>query len=195
MNIFEEVRNRAKITDVCNLLGIKLDRNYKSLCPFHKEKTASFSVSVSKNIFYCFGCNKKGDVTSLVSEVLKVTPLEAAKYINEKLCLGIETNGSHINKEQVNRYYQEKQAKERFNKWENETFQKLCEIYHVLCEWKKNKKRNKEQYIYALKNIEYLSYLIDEVFIYGTNEDKLWFKRNLGKKVDEWKKTILTENI
>ena len=61
MNIFEEVKNRAKIIDVCDLLGIKLNRNYKCLCPFpnHKEKTPSFSVLPDKNIFFCFGCGEK----------------------------------------------------------------------------------------------------------------------------------------
>lgn len=56
MDIFQETRDKVKILDVCNLLGIKLNKNYKCICPFpdHKEKTPSFSISVSKNIFYCF---------------------------------------------------------------------------------------------------------------------------------------------
>ena len=56
MDIFKEVKSRVKIVDVCNLLGIKLNRNYKCLCPFHREKTPSFSVHPEKNIFSCFGC-------------------------------------------------------------------------------------------------------------------------------------------
>lgn len=58
MDIFKEVKNRVRITDVCSLLGIKLDRNNKCLCPFpeHNEKTPSFSVHPNKNIFACFGC-------------------------------------------------------------------------------------------------------------------------------------------
>lgn len=56
MDIFEQAKNRISILDVCNLLGIKLNRNYKCLCPFpdHKEKTPSFSIHPDKNIFYCF---------------------------------------------------------------------------------------------------------------------------------------------
>ena len=54
MDIFKEVKSRVKIVDVCNLLGIKLNRNYKCLCPFHREKTPSFSVHPEKNIFSCF---------------------------------------------------------------------------------------------------------------------------------------------
>lgn len=59
MDIFSEVKDRVDIVDVCDLLGIKLNRNYKCCCPFHKEKTPSFSVSKEKQIWYCFGCNKR----------------------------------------------------------------------------------------------------------------------------------------
>lgn len=58
-NIFQEVKARADIMKVCDLLGIKLNKSNKCLCLFHKEKTPSFSVSKDKQIFYCFSCNKR----------------------------------------------------------------------------------------------------------------------------------------
>ena len=84
MDIFKEVKKRASILDVCNLLNIKLNKNNMCLCVFHKERTPSFSVLPSKNIFCCFGCGKKGDSITLVSELLNISPLEAAMYINKK---------------------------------------------------------------------------------------------------------------
>ena len=98
MDIFKEVKKRASILDVCNLLNIKLNKNNMCLCVFHKERTPSFSVLPSKNIFCCFGCGKKGDAITLVSELLNISNLEAAIYINDSLGLGIETN---MNKKQT----------------------------------------------------------------------------------------------
>src|SRR5260370_2960254 len=53
-------------------------------CPFHKEKTASFSVSPSKEIFYCFGCHKGGSVFNFVMEIERVTFPDAIKIVAEK---------------------------------------------------------------------------------------------------------------
>jgi len=52
MNKIQEVKQRADIVRVAEYFGIKT----KQHCPFHKEKTASFSISQSKQIFHCFGC-------------------------------------------------------------------------------------------------------------------------------------------
>ena len=59
MDIFKEVKERADITRVCDLIGLKLNRSGMCLCPFHKEKSPSFSVSRNKQIFKCFGCGER----------------------------------------------------------------------------------------------------------------------------------------
>lgn len=196
MDIFKEVKSRVKITDVCNLLGIKLNRNHKSLCPFHKEKTPSFSIHPEKNIFSCFRLSVQlGDSITLVSKLLNVSPFEAVNYLNDMLHLGIDIKGRKIDNNKVNLYIQQREAKQRFDKWENEMFQFLCDCYHKLLDWKEIENPEKDEYIYALKNIDYIGYIIDEIFIYGTDEEKLWFKRNYRKKVDEWKQKILITKI
>src|SRR5258708_37657203 len=53
-------------------------------CPFHKEKTASFSVSPAKEIFYCFGCHKGGNVFNFVMEMERIAFPEAIKIVAEK---------------------------------------------------------------------------------------------------------------
>jgi DNA primase len=62
-------------------------QNFSGLCPFHKEKTASFSVHATKQFFYCFGCHAKGDVFEFVQKVENITFGEAVRLIAQKLCV------------------------------------------------------------------------------------------------------------
>ena len=62
----------------------KKGANWMACCPFHKEKTASFSVSPSKDIFYCFGCQKGGSIFNFVMEMERVTFPDAIKIVAEK---------------------------------------------------------------------------------------------------------------
>jgi DNA primase len=60
-------------------------QNFSGLCPFHKEKTASFSVHATKQFFYCFGCHAKGDVFEFVQKIENITFGEAVRLIAQKL--------------------------------------------------------------------------------------------------------------
>lgn len=62
----------------------KKGANWMACCPFHQEKTASFSVSPAKDIFYCFGCGKGGSVFNFVMEMERVTFPESIKIVAEK---------------------------------------------------------------------------------------------------------------
>jgi DNA primase len=59
-------------------------QNYTGLCPFHKEKTGSFSVHVLKQFYYCFGCHETGDVFTFVSKIENVTFPEAVRIVAQK---------------------------------------------------------------------------------------------------------------
>jgi DNA primase len=63
----------------------KKGANWMACCPFHKEKTPSFSVSPAKEIFYCFGCHKGGSVFNFVMEVERVGFPEAIRIVAEKI--------------------------------------------------------------------------------------------------------------
>lgn len=160
----------------------------KQCCPFHKEKTASFSISQSKQIFKCFGCNKAGDSITLVSELLHINAYEAAKQINDIFSLGVDF-GQKVSYVAVNKYKQKSNALEAFKKWENKTFQLLCDYLHILWHWEELKDPENELYIEALQQINKIEYYID-FFIEGTQEDKLWFYKNNKKRSGEnWKKS------
>src|SRR5215813_7791305 len=60
-------------------------QNYSGLCPFHKEKTPSFSVHATKQFYYCFGCGEKGDVFKFVQKIENISFPEAVGVVAQKL--------------------------------------------------------------------------------------------------------------
>jgi DNA primase len=79
----EQVRERANIVDVVQqYVGLrKAGRAFSGLCPFHTEKTASFTVDPAKQVFYCFGCGKGGNVFHFLMEVEHLTFPEAVERL------------------------------------------------------------------------------------------------------------------
>ncbi len=86
----DQIRERTDIVDVVSeyVPLKKQGRNYFGLCPFHGEKTPSFSVAPDKQIFHCFGCKIGGNVYSFLMEIEGWSFLEAVRYLAEKA--GIE---------------------------------------------------------------------------------------------------------
>lgn len=92
MNLFNFIKRSVHILDVVNeytTLKKSGGLYWKSPCPFHQEKTPSFTVSPDKDIFYCFGCHESGDVISFVAKIEKMSPFEAAQYLIEKYNLQV----------------------------------------------------------------------------------------------------------
>lgn len=90
----EQVRDANDIVDVIGsyITLKKSGSNYMGLCPFHGEKTPSFSVSASRQIYHCFGCNKGGDVFKFVQEYENITFMEALKLLADKAGIAIPDN-------------------------------------------------------------------------------------------------------
>ena len=85
-DIVEEVRMRSDIVDVISGY-VKLQRrgsSYFGLCPFHNEKTPSFSVSPGKQMYYCFGCGAGGNVFTFIMEYENFTFPEALKFLADR---------------------------------------------------------------------------------------------------------------
>ncbi|SHJ25302.1 DNA primase [Pseudobutyrivibrio xylanivorans] len=81
--VVEEVRNRTNIVDVISQY-VNLQKKgsqYFGLCPFHNEKTGSFSVSPQKQMYYCFGCGKGGNVFSFLMDYENMTFKEAVEEL------------------------------------------------------------------------------------------------------------------
>jgi DNA primase len=99
----QEIQSRIDIMDVVGNF-VKLKRrgtNYLGLCPFHNEKTPSFTVSPSKEIYKCFGCGKSGNAIGFIMDHEKFTYPEALKWLANRYNVEIEeTESSPAYKEQ-----------------------------------------------------------------------------------------------
>ena len=82
----EEVHNGTDIVDVISAYVRlkKRGKNYLGLCPFHTEKTPSFTVSAEKQMYHCFGCGKGGNLFTFVMEMEKVSFVEAVRSLAAK---------------------------------------------------------------------------------------------------------------
>ena len=91
-NTIQEILNRIDILDVVGSF-VKLKRrgtNYLGLCPFHNEKTPSFTVSPAKEIYKCFGCGKSGNTISFIMEHEKYSYVDALKWLANRYNIEIE---------------------------------------------------------------------------------------------------------
>ncbi len=81
-DVIEEVRTRNDIVDIVSqYVNLKKKgANYFGLCPFHNEKSPSFSVSPGKQMYYCFGCGAGGNVITFVMEYENYSFVEAVKF-------------------------------------------------------------------------------------------------------------------
>ncbi|MDR2088468.1 MAG: DNA primase [Clostridiales Family XIII bacterium] len=107
MNIADEIKGRCNIVDVIGRLVPlkKAGAHYKGLCPFHNEKTPSFTVSEEKQRFICYGCGAAGDVISFVQRTQNLSFLEAAEKLAEEY--GIEWNRGAFDTESKRSAYYE----------------------------------------------------------------------------------------
>ena len=102
--VVEEIISRS---DIVSVVGQYVQftkssgQNMFGLCPFHSEDTPSFSVSVNKQIYYCFGCHKGGNVVNFIMEIEHLTYFEALKFLAEKAGVTIpEPDDANYRKEE-----------------------------------------------------------------------------------------------
>ena len=85
-DLIEEIRSKNDIVDVISSY-VKLKKQgatYFGLCPFHNEKSPSFSVTPGKQMYYCFGCGEGGNVYSFIMKYENYTFIEAVKMLADK---------------------------------------------------------------------------------------------------------------
>ena len=114
-NVSEEIKSRCNIVDVIGQVVTlkKTGSNYKGLCPFHNEKTPSFVVSETKQIFTCFGCGASGDVFEFVKRYYNLDFREALEKLAKEYGVKLEQTGARSN-EKKDRMYEINRLAARF---------------------------------------------------------------------------------
>ena len=94
-NVRDEINSKLSIVDVVGqYLTLKRAGNrYTGLCPFHNEKTPSFSVTPDSNLFYCFGCHKGGTIFDFIMEIENMDFPQALRFLAEKA--GVELDDDY----------------------------------------------------------------------------------------------------
>ncbi|MDD2480560.1 MAG: DNA primase [Lutispora sp.] len=112
--LISEIIEKNDIVDIISqYMNLKKrGKNHIGLCPFHSEKTPSFSVSQDKQLFYCFGCSEGGNVSTFIQKIEKMTYPESLRFLAEKA--GIEI-GDDVSKEDLEKA-KKKQNLLRINK-------------------------------------------------------------------------------
>lgn len=139
MSLFAFIKGRVPIADVVSSrIRLKQAGTYlKGSCPFHQEKTASFTVSPDKGIYYCFGCQATGDVISFVATIENTGQIEAARHLIEQFKLVVPPE------------LLQKHAKSAQNSKEKKSFFAVCQF---VARWAHdNFKKHPEAYNYVQK--------------------------------------------
>lgn len=95
-SVINEIKDKTDILDLVSEY-VKLEkkgRNYIGLCPFHDEKTPSFTVSEDKQICHCFGCKKGGNVFQFTQEIKDLSFVEAVKELGERINISVDIGNS-----------------------------------------------------------------------------------------------------
>jgi DNA primase len=101
-NKIEEIRSAANIVDVISefIPLKKRGKNFLGLCPFHNEKTPSFTVSEEKQIFHCFGCHAGGNVFKFLMDYEKISFIESIQEVAQRCGISLEFDEAYQSEKQ-----------------------------------------------------------------------------------------------
>lgn len=101
--LIDEIRNSNDIVDIISQYVIlkRSGRNFFGLCPFHKEKTPSFSVSPDKQIFHCFGCGAGGNVIHFINKIENVDFKESLEILADRAGIKLPTLENNVDSKRL----------------------------------------------------------------------------------------------
>jgi len=136
-DIFKTIKGNIDILTVIERYSdIKLERRGKDfigLCPFHQERTPSFTVSPEKGLFYCFGCGTGGDAVAFISQLYGLKPIEAANLIAKDF--GLVVDSRPLTPEQRTKIRERQKRRElekALQEWVDDSFIELAHLRRCL---------------------------------------------------------------
>ena len=184
-NVFEEIKSKLDIVEVMEFYGVELSRNNKACCPFHTEKTPSFSISKEKQYFHCFGCGVGGDTIAFVQKLFNLpSPIQAAKRLNSDFSLGLNLaphKQTRAETAENERRQRKKVLISSWDSWKNKALKQLIsrERFYKQAQKRFAPKHPNDEFnpifVKACQSLEYLSFLIDELMAVDEIErEKTW---------------------
>ena len=167
-DIIEEVRMKNDIVDVISQY-VRLTRrgsSYFGLCPFHNEKTPSFSVTPSKQMYYCFGCGATGDVIDFVSLLHGISAKEAALMLARDFSIPCG-DGTDAPRQSAVKKLRQEAEEQKYRRMERHCFQVLADYSHLLRRWREEHAPSQPDeawhplFVEALQRLDYIEYLLD----------------------------------
>ncbi len=162
-----QIKDRVTVTDVMSKYGFETNRKGFMKCPFHSEKTPSFSVYADGKKFYCFGCGESGSCIDFVMKLFSINLGQAILRIDNDFGLGLSSTKPDLRE---SKKWKQEQQKKR-----NEKNALYAQRKRLISEHKRlwNNYLNfrpksidelpRAEFVESLHRLEYIRYLIDEI--------------------------------
>ena len=172
-NVFETVKQSITIREAAERYGIEVGRNSMACCPFHDDKNPS--MKLNKDYFYCFGCGATGDVIGLTARLYNLSPKEAAEKLAQDFGLIYDSQAPPRRN-----YVRQKTEAQKFKESRDHAFRILADYFHLLRKWETNYtpktpvESMHPRFLEAVKQKDYIGYLLDSFLEDSPEEQKLW---------------------
>jgi len=169
---FKYIKSKVNTREAAEFYGLHVRPNGMTCCPFHDDKEPSMKVD---KIFYCFGCQEKGDVITFVEKLFKCSTKDAALKISSDF--GLDANCLHQTRTEFFRAKRRVNENRQFERAIERTFNAYCVYLHNLNNWEEaySPKTPTEElnplWLESIRNKDYVNELLD-ILIYGSDQEK-----------------------
>ncbi len=196
MNVFDAVKQSVTARQAAERYGIKVNRNGMACCPFHKDRHPSLKLD---HRYHCFGCQADGDAIDFTAALFGLPVKDAAVKLADDFGVAYDEpaqSKSKLRSEARPRAKPKIADELKFKKAESRCFNILCDYLHLLQRWRTEyapgamDEEWNPLFTEALQRETYIEYLLDDVFLNGTANDKAAFISKHGKDVIQLERRI-----